>query len=101
MDDELDGAELVNALIEREGGYSNNPADKGGPTCFGITESVLPLNMDRKTRFIITSFTRIKKPFDCLEERNSQPTGVIQKTGTPGVEIILSPIIISMGIILC
>lgn len=40
MDDELDGAELVNALIEREGGYSNNPADKGGPTRFGITESV-------------------------------------------------------------
>jgi lysozyme family protein len=27
-------------LIEREGGYVNHPADKGGPTCFGITETV-------------------------------------------------------------
>ena len=31
---------LVDAVIEREGGYVNHPADKGGPTCFGITESV-------------------------------------------------------------
>ena len=40
MDEELDVTELVEALIEREGGYSNHPADKGGPTCFGITEAV-------------------------------------------------------------
>ena len=31
---------IVDALIEREGGYANHPADKGGPTCFGITEAV-------------------------------------------------------------
>ena len=31
---------LIEALIEREGGYANHPADKGGPTCFGITEAV-------------------------------------------------------------
>ena len=31
---------LIDALIEREGGYVNHPADKGGPTCFGITEAV-------------------------------------------------------------
>jgi lysozyme family protein len=30
----------VDGLIEREGGYSNHPADKGGPTRFGITEAV-------------------------------------------------------------
>jgi lysozyme family protein len=29
---------LINALINREGGYTNNPADKGGPTNFGITQ---------------------------------------------------------------
>ncbi|GAA4714548.1 hypothetical protein GCM10023325_08110 [Sphingomonas lutea] len=38
MDDELDS--LLDALIDREGGYVNHPADKGGPTCFGITEGV-------------------------------------------------------------
>lgn len=31
---------LIGELIEREGGYVNHPADKGGPTCFGITEAV-------------------------------------------------------------
>jgi hypothetical protein len=31
---------LIDALIEREGGYVANPADKGGPTRFGITEAV-------------------------------------------------------------
>src|SRR5215210_3513746 len=32
--------ELIEALIDREGGYVNHAADKGGPTCFGITEAV-------------------------------------------------------------
>lgn len=36
----MDVDRLVDALIEREGGYVNDPADAGGPTCFGITESV-------------------------------------------------------------
>ena len=32
--------ELIDALIEREGGYVNHPADRGGPTRYGITEAV-------------------------------------------------------------
>ena len=40
MDDAVDVEGLVDALIDREGGYVDNPADKGGPTCFGITEAV-------------------------------------------------------------
>jgi lysozyme family protein len=35
---DLDG--LIDALIDREGGYVANTADKGGATCFGITEAV-------------------------------------------------------------
>ena len=30
----------IEALISREGGFSNHPADKGGPTMYGITEQV-------------------------------------------------------------
>lgn len=30
----------IDAMIAREGGYSNHPADKGGPTNFGVTEAV-------------------------------------------------------------
>ena len=40
MDDGVEIGQLVDALIEREGGYVNHPADRGGPTCFGITEAV-------------------------------------------------------------
>ena len=32
--------DLVDAVIERDGGYANHPSDRGGPTCWGITEAV-------------------------------------------------------------
>ena len=35
---DVDG--LIDELIEREGGFVDHPADRGGPTCFGITEAV-------------------------------------------------------------
>ena len=38
QDKDIEG--LVDELIEREGGYANQPADRGGPTQFGITEAV-------------------------------------------------------------
>lgn len=33
----MDITTLIDRLIEREGGYSNHPADRGGPTNYGIT----------------------------------------------------------------
>jgi lysozyme family protein len=44
MDELVDVDGLVDALIEREGGYVDNPTDKGGPTCFGITQAVARAN---------------------------------------------------------
>ena len=44
MKESIDVDGLIDALIEREGGYVANPADKGGPTCFGITEAVARAN---------------------------------------------------------
>ena len=32
--------ELIEDVIEREGGYGDHPADRGGATCWGITEAV-------------------------------------------------------------
>jgi len=40
----MDVDAMVDSLIEREGGYVANAADKGGPTCFGITEAVARAN---------------------------------------------------------
>ncbi|MES2323294.1 MAG: glycosyl hydrolase 108 family protein [Pseudomonadota bacterium] len=31
---------LIDDLIDREGGFVDNPADRGGATCWGITEAV-------------------------------------------------------------
>lgn len=36
----MDIDKLIDSVIGREGGYSNHPADKGGPTNFGVTEQV-------------------------------------------------------------
>ena len=36
----MDVDELIDALIDREGGYANHPSDRGGPTKYGITEAV-------------------------------------------------------------
>jgi len=36
----MDISTLINAIISREGGYVNNPDDRGGPTNFGITQAV-------------------------------------------------------------
>lgn len=33
--------DIISAILFREGGYVNNPADRGGPTKFGITQGTL------------------------------------------------------------
>ena len=40
MADEENVGQLIDQLIEREGGFVDHPADRGGATNFGITEAV-------------------------------------------------------------
>ena len=35
----MDPTDLIEELIAREGGYAANPADRGGPTRFGVTQA--------------------------------------------------------------
>lgn len=38
----MDIHDLIEEVIAREGGYSDHPADRGGPTNMGITLKVAP-----------------------------------------------------------
>lgn len=40
----MDISTLIDEVIAREGDYSNHPADRGGPTRFGITQAVARAN---------------------------------------------------------
>lgn len=40
----MDIERLIDAVLDREGGYSNHPADRGRETCFGITSAVARAN---------------------------------------------------------
>lgn len=40
----------ITKLLEHEGGYVNNPADKGGPTNFGITQTTYDTWMRKQTK---------------------------------------------------
>jgi lysozyme family protein len=40
MDHEVDIDRMLDDLVEREGGFVDHPADRGGATCFGVTEAV-------------------------------------------------------------
>jgi len=40
----MDVDSLIDAVIDREGGYANHPADRGGETSFGITVAVARAN---------------------------------------------------------
>lgn len=44
MEEMQDIDTLIDAIIDREGGYVDNSSDRGGPTCFGITEAVARAN---------------------------------------------------------
>jgi lysozyme family protein len=39
--------QLINSIIEAEGGYVNNPHDAGGPTKYGITQATLSVYLGR------------------------------------------------------
>lgn len=37
----MDLGETINDILRREGGYVNHPADRGGPTKYGVTQATL------------------------------------------------------------
>ena len=92
---DVDG--LIDALLEREGGYVNHPADKGGPTRFGITEAVARAHgyagaMARLPRDEAAAIYRrlywLRPRFDAVAERAPAVAAELFDTGVnmgPGV----------------
>lgn len=77
-------------LLEREGGYSDHPADRGGPTCFGITEVVARANgyhgpMRELPRHVAMDIYRRRywrEPgFDIIARRSEKIAGELFDTG--------------------
>lgn len=66
----------VNLVLEHEGGYSDHPADKGGPTKFGISQASYPgedikgMTLDRAKDIYYNDFWLPLQGFD-LPERIS------------------------------
>src|SRR3546814_3701756 len=62
---------MIEATIGKEGGYSNHPADKGGPTMWGITERVARKNGYRSEEHTseLQSLMRISYAGFCLKTK--------------------------------
>ena len=85
---DIDG--LVDELIEREGDYVNHPADRGGPTRFGITEAVARAHgyagdMRRLPREDAAAIYRrlywLRPRFDAVAERSPKLAAELFDTG--------------------
>ena len=72
MTNEFEVGALIDELLEREGGYVNHPADKGGPTCFGITWRRVASRAER--RFCSARSRRSRVSATCGSPSAAPPT---------------------------
>lgn len=81
---------LIAALIDREGGFVDHPADRGGATCFGITEAVARAHgytgaMSALPRDIaVTIYRRVywlRPRFDAIAQRSAAIAAELFDTG--------------------
>ncbi len=84
----LDG--MIEELLDREGGYVNHPADRGGPTNFGITETVARAHGYRgamralprgEAAAIYRRLYWLRPRFDAVAERSSAIAAELFDTG--------------------
>lgn len=65
----MDIRQTIDAIIAREGGFTDHPNDRGGPTKFGITQATLSAWLDRPaTKSDVRALTR-DKAYEIYESR--------------------------------
>lgn len=95
----MDIDKLIDGILDREGGYVDHAADRGGATCWGVTEAVARANgytgdmrampqtfareVYRKRYWIEPGFDRIAPLSEALAEELAD-TGVNMGTATAG-----------------
>jgi lysozyme family protein len=86
----MDADSLIDELIEREGGYVNHPADRGGPTRFGITGAVarahgyagdMRLLPREEAEAIYRRLYWLRPRFDAVAERSPRLAAELFDTG--------------------
>ena len=86
----MDAHSLIDGLLDREGGYVDHPADRGGPTRFGITEAVARAHgyagamatLPRKeAAAIYRRLYWLRPKFDLVAERSSRLAAELLDTG--------------------
>ena len=88
--DDLDIDRLLDELVEREGGFVDHPADRGGATRFGITEAVARAHGFRGAmRYLprdeaLSIYRRLywlRPRFDAVAERSARIAAELFDTG--------------------
>ena len=86
----MDVDDLIDGVMEREGGYSNHPRDRGGPTKYGITEAVARAhgysgamrNLPRdEAAAIYRRLYWLRPRFDQVAKRSTKIAGELFDTG--------------------
>lgn len=86
----MDVDRLIDELLDREGGYVNHPADRGGPTRYGITEAVARVHgyrgaMARLPREVAAAIYKrlywLRPRFDAVGDRSPRLAAELFDTG--------------------
>ena len=89
----MDTSAIIDAILSREGGYEDDPADRGGPTKFGITQATLAAWRGAPvTAEDVKNLSR-------AEARQIYSTMYVQRTGFASIHYVpLQALIVDAGV---
>lgn len=83
---------LIDEVLQKEGGYVNHPADKGGPTKFGITQATLEDWRGLPVSSLDVQYMSQDEARDIYEARYYVDPGL------PALPVMLRPLVFDMAV---